>query len=97
LKKEINKLAMTKAPMGQPNILFTVQEAKAIRVLIIEKAEGATGSEEEGFVAEEGIVGAQDNGACNPTEDAHDELGVNDDSVAGNSRGGGVSDSIFMY
>ena len=56
LKKTVNKLARTKAPMGQSNIPVTVQEAKAIRVLIIEKAEGATGSEEEGFAAEEGIA-----------------------------------------
>ena len=83
-------LAMIKAPMGQLNIPFTIQEEKAIRVLIIEKVEGATGSDEEGYAAEEGIVAAQDNGATNSTEDAHDAFGVNDDSVAGNSSGGGV-------
>jgi hypothetical protein len=36
-------------PTGNPTIPFTVREAKAIRVLIIEKAEGATGSEKEEF------------------------------------------------
>ena len=68
-----------------------MQEANANRVLIIKKAERATGSEEEGFAAEEAIVVAQDNGAGNPTEDACDATGVNDDSVAGNSHGGEVS------
>ena len=51
LKKKINMLAMIKAPMGQLNIPFTIQEEKAIRVLIIEKVEGATGSDEEGFAS----------------------------------------------
>jgi hypothetical protein len=83
LKKKINKLASTKAPMGQLNIPVTVQEAKGIRVLNIEKAERATGSEEEGFTAEEGIFVGHDNGAGNPTEDACDALGVNDDNLVG--------------
>jgi hypothetical protein len=91
MKKKFNKLARAKAPTGQTIIPFTVQEAKATRVLIIEKAERATGSEEQGFAAEEGVVVAQYNGAGNPTEDAHDASGVNDDSVAGNSSGGEVS------
>jgi hypothetical protein len=91
LNKKINKLARTKSPTRQLNIPFTVQEAKAINVPNIEKAEGDTGSEEEGFAAEETIVVAQDDGAGNPTEDARAASGVNDDSVAGNSHGDEVS------
>ena len=77
--------------MGQPNIPCTLHEVKEIRVLIIEKADGATGVEEEGFEAEEGIVVEQGDRARNPTKDAHDASGVNGDSVAGSSCGGGVS------
>jgi hypothetical protein len=72
------------------NIPFTVQETKSFRVLIIEQAEGATGSDKEVFSAEEGIVVVQNNGSDNPTEDAHDVLGVNDDSAAGDSHCDGI-------
>jgi hypothetical protein len=84
-------------PTGDPTIPFTVREAKAIRVLIIEKAEGATGSEEEGFAAEDGDV-------ANPDDDGVDEevggqneadlLAGNEGSVAGNSRGNLVSNQL---
>ena len=43
---------------------------------------------ERGYAVEEGIV---DNGAGYPTEDAHDAPGVDDESVAGNYHGSGVS------
>jgi hypothetical protein len=82
--------------MGQPNIPFTMQESKAIRVLIIEKAKGANGSEEEGFAAEEGNVVEQGDGAGNATADAHYASGVNDDSIAGNFHGGGVRQLKFL-
>ena len=49
LKKKFNKLCRTMIPTGNPNIPPTVREAKEIRELIIEKTEGATGSEEELF------------------------------------------------
>jgi hypothetical protein len=49
LKKKFNKLASMKVGTGEPNILFTVQEAKDIRLLIIEKCDGATGSEDGGL------------------------------------------------
>ena len=47
-------------PNGNPNIPMTVQEAKEIRELIVEKTERATGSEEEifspdYFIAEDNI------------------------------------------
>ena len=97
LKKKFNKLARTKVPTGEPTIPFTVCEANAIRVLIIEKAEGATGSEEEGFAAEDGDV-------ANPDDDRVDEevggqneadlLVGNEGSVAGNSRGNLVSNPL---
>jgi hypothetical protein len=53
LKKKFNKLAKTKMGTGDPNIPADVQEAKAIRKLIIEKSEGVTGSEEEFMAVEE--------------------------------------------
>ncbi len=84
-------------PTGDPTIPFTVCEAKAIRVLIIEKAEGGTGSGEEGFAAEDGDV-------ANPDDDGVDEevggqneadlLVGNEGSVAGNSRGNLVSNPL---
>ncbi len=49
LKKKFNKLCRTMIPTGNPNIPPTVREAKEIRELIIEKTEGATGSEEALF------------------------------------------------
>jgi hypothetical protein len=45
--KKINKLAKVKMGTGDPNIPSGVSEAKAIHKLIIEKAEGVTGSVEE--------------------------------------------------
>ena len=47
------KLSRTKAQTGNPNIPFTVEEEKAKRVLIIEKTNGATGSDEEGLAAKD--------------------------------------------
>jgi hypothetical protein len=44
LKNKFDKLSSTKAPSGIPNILFSVEEAKAVRVLIVEKTAGATGA-----------------------------------------------------
>jgi len=84
-------------PTGDPTIPFVIQEAKAIRVLIIEKAEGATGSEEEGFAVEDGdVVNLEDNGV---EDDVHgqnegDVLAGNEGSVAGNSRGNLVSNPL---
>ena len=42
LKKKFNKMARTKVPMVEPNIPLSFQDAKAIRFLITEKADGAT-------------------------------------------------------
>ena len=70
---------------------FTVHEAKTIR--IIEKAEGETGSEEEGFAAEDGgEVEVEDNVPEKEDLDRRNEAGpANDGSVADTSRGGIVS------
>ena len=46
LKKIFNKLACTNASSGNPNMPFLVQEAKAIRILTIEKTEGVNGLED---------------------------------------------------
>ena len=84
-------------PTGDPTIPFVIREAKAIRVLIVEKAEGATGSEEEGFAVEDGdTANLEDNGV---DADAHgqnegDVVVGNEGSVAGNSRGNLVSNLL---
>jgi hypothetical protein len=95
LKKKFNKLSQTKVPTGNPTIPFTVREAKAIRVLIIEKAEGATGSEEEGFAVEDGDV-ANDNGVDEEVDGQNeaDVIAGSEGSVAGNSRGNLVSNLL---
>ena len=82
-------------PTGNPTIPFTVWEAKAIRVLIIEKAEGATGSEEEGFAVEDGDI-ANDNGVDEEVDGQNeaDVIAGNEGSVAGNSRGSLVSNLL---
>ena len=95
LKKKFNKLSQTKVPTGNPTIPFIVWEAKAIRVLIIEKAEGATSSEEEGFTVEDGDV-ANDNGVDEEVDGQNetDVIAGNEGSVAGNSRGNLVSNPL---
>ncbi len=89
LKKKFNKFTRTKVPTGEPNIPFIVSEAKAIWELIIEKEEGATGLEEEGFAAEDGEdVEENDN---EDVDGAVDAGAGNDASIAETSRGGMVS------
>lgn len=51
-EEKLYKLARTKSPTGNPNIPFTVQGAKAVRLLIIEKSEDVTASEEEDIADE---------------------------------------------
>jgi len=100
LKKKFNKLARTKVPTGDPIIPFVIREAKAIRVLIIEKAEGATGSEEEGFAAEdEAVANLDDNDVVEDVQGQNegDVLAGNEGSVAGNSRGNLVSTSLAKW
>lgn len=41
------------APTGNPNLPFTMEEAKAIRVMVSEWIDGATGSEEEEVAVKE--------------------------------------------
>ena len=55
---KLSKPSRNKAPTGDPNIPFAILKTKATRLLIVEKLrsmreEGATGSEEECFTAEE--------------------------------------------
>ena len=102
MKKKFNKLSKTKVPTGDPNIPFTVREAKAIRLLMIEKTEGATGSEEEAFAAEEvDEVEEEENGDRDDdrplqVEVAGNEGGqANDGSVSGVSRRGLVSSDFL--
>ena len=102
LKKKFNKLSKTKVPTGEPNIPFTIQESKAIRLLIIEKTKGATGSEEEVFATEDvDEVEDEENGDRNEgrhlqVEMAGNEGGqANDGSVSGVSRGGLVSSDFL--
>ena len=49
LRKKFGHLSKTTIPTGDPNCPLNVQEAKAIRQLIIEKLDGATGSNEDVF------------------------------------------------
>ena len=53
LKNKFNKLVCKDAPFGDPNIPFSVQETKAIRIHMIEKSEGVTGFKDEGFAVED--------------------------------------------
>ena len=93
MKKNFNKLSKTKVPTGEPNIPFTIRKTKAIRLLIIEKTEGATGPEEEAFNAEDvDEVEEEENGDRDEdrplqVEVAGNEGGqANDGSVSGVSR-----------
>jgi hypothetical protein len=66
LKKKFWNLANKRIPTGDPNMPWEVQEAKSIRLLIIERTDGARGSPSEEFEfareddseAEEGAIGA---------------------------------------
>ena len=53
LKKKFNKLSKTQMGTGDPTMPADVCEAKAIRLLIIEKSEGVTGSEDEPFALDD--------------------------------------------
>ena len=102
MKKKFKKLSKTKVPTGDPNIPFTIREAKAMRLLIIEKTKGAIGSEEEAFAAEdvdeveEEENGDRDDDRPLQVEVAGNEGGqANDESVSGVSRGGLVSSDLL--
>ncbi len=95
LKKKFNKLCRTMIPTGNPNIPFSVREAKEIRQLIVEKTEGATGSEEELFSPND-VVEEVDGLAEEEELADENEVGLGGRSVAEASTEV-IFDSVYLF
>lgn len=92
LKKKFNKLAKTQMGTGDPTMPADVREAKAIRLLIIEKSEGVTGSEDEPFALDDLDEEPADGAAIEEANiNGGYEVVVNENALVGAARWRGAN------